>query len=599
MKRRVNKFFMVVASLLLLITMIGCSNPFYEGNSSKKSALENSNVISEAIIPSAINLTEMPDVLISVPMPRPLVNVSAYKSSGYVYSTRSDDRRKAYDKVLSALYAHSKDDYSTVDFAPDDLSLICAVDLSDCNITPDEAVYSVWDVFSDHMEFFYIEEVYTYADDTHRIIYIMTKDDYADFKDRDDVYTTMDEHVNNVLMLTADAKSDADKARIVAEYVKDRITYAEDSSGNAIVNMDTLNVSGALRDGWAVCGGYAKAYSFLAEQVGLDTIYVTGYASGGYHAWNYVDIDGKWYFVDTTWSDGEGYTQWVLLGDKTLNTHVPDYMDGSNEYSYSLPSLSKDDYVIKETIDDANSSEANDDYSDNDEIIDADNNPLDADEVNPPIQDTVTDEAPSPTPTPDIITPNPDITDTGTVDKSWSEWLDILPHYVSVNPKEYIVEEAAFYRYQYEDTRHTDHKSAKLEREGYSLIETNNDISSWSDYSTTKPSNSNGIEIESKVQIRKITREYTESSESSLNGWTLYDAYKTDGGWSNWSQTYPIGQNDIESREIDDIIIQLPRHTTSTLGMLLRAQTTSTIQARQQRQSATGVDLLRIKLQDG
>ncbi|WP_084127319.1 transglutaminase domain-containing protein [Demequina sp. NBRC 110054] len=63
----------------------------------------------------------------------------------------------------------------------------------------------------------------------------------------------------------------------------------------------------ALVEGRAVCNGYAQAFQLLADEVGLQSIIVTGEVSDGLtsggHAWNKVLIDGEWLVVDATWDD--------------------------------------------------------------------------------------------------------------------------------------------------------------------------------------------------------------------------------------------------------------------------------------------------------
>lgn len=52
------------------------------------------------------------------------------------------------------------------------------------------------------------------------------------------------------------------------------------------------------------CAGYAKAMQYLCDKAGIVSMVVTGETNKGQtHAWNVVDIDGKWYNLDATWDD--------------------------------------------------------------------------------------------------------------------------------------------------------------------------------------------------------------------------------------------------------------------------------------------------------
>lgn len=52
------------------------------------------------------------------------------------------------------------------------------------------------------------------------------------------------------------------------------------------------------------CAGYAKAMQYLCDKAGIVSMVITGETTSGQsHAWNVVDVNGKWYNLDTTWDD--------------------------------------------------------------------------------------------------------------------------------------------------------------------------------------------------------------------------------------------------------------------------------------------------------
>lgn len=63
---------------------------------------------------------------------------------------------------------------------------------------------------------------------------------------------------------------------------------------------------GVLLRGTGVCQSYALAYDLLLHEIGIETIYLSGTANGGGHAWNLVKLDGSWYHIDCTWDDPTG-----------------------------------------------------------------------------------------------------------------------------------------------------------------------------------------------------------------------------------------------------------------------------------------------------
>lgn len=72
-----------------------------------------------------------------------------------------------------------------------------------------------------------------------------------------------------------------------------------------------------------VCQGYALLMYKMLTEAGVPAHYVTGYA-GEAHAWNIVQINGTWYYLDATWDDPTGGRpilshDYFLIGSKTLS----------------------------------------------------------------------------------------------------------------------------------------------------------------------------------------------------------------------------------------------------------------------------------------
>ena len=56
----------------------------------------------------------------------------------------------------------------------------------------------------------------------------------------------------------------------------------------------------ALVNGRTVCAGYARAFQYIMQRLGIPCYYCTGYA-GESHAWNIVGMEDGYYNVDVTW----------------------------------------------------------------------------------------------------------------------------------------------------------------------------------------------------------------------------------------------------------------------------------------------------------
>lgn len=72
---------------------------------------------------------------------------------------------------------------------------------------------------------------------------------------------------------------------------------------NKFYSYDSFYLEGVLENGVAVCNGIAKSFVLLCAIEGITAVKVNGTVSSGAHAWNKVRVNGKWYIVDSTWSN--------------------------------------------------------------------------------------------------------------------------------------------------------------------------------------------------------------------------------------------------------------------------------------------------------
>lgn len=59
----------------------------------------------------------------------------------------------------------------------------------------------------------------------------------------------------------------------------------------------------ALTKRTTVCNGYAMLTYLMMSKAGIPSKIVDGNAGGASHAWNMVEVGGRWYNLDTTWDD--------------------------------------------------------------------------------------------------------------------------------------------------------------------------------------------------------------------------------------------------------------------------------------------------------
>lgn len=142
--------------------------------------------------------------------------------------------------------------------------------------------------------------------------------------------------------------------KLVHDYIISNTKYDQDMDNNNI-----YTAYGALKERIAVCEGYAKAFKYILDDLGIPCVIACGVArnSNGEtesHAWNYVKIDGGWYAVDCTWDDpviiGSGYIsqdvykRYFLKGSLDFfQDHAEDgrIVEGSN---FVYPTISEENY---------------------------------------------------------------------------------------------------------------------------------------------------------------------------------------------------------------------------------------------------------------
>lgn len=113
-------------------------------------------------------------------------------------------------------------------------------------------------------------------------------------------------------ILSKYASTPTEKARIAYTWIAHNINYnVQDYLSK---NFSSTTPEQTLQSRIAVCSGYSVLYQALTKAMGLKSVVIEGYAKGiGYglgditdvnHAWNAVQINSIWYFVDVTWGAG-------------------------------------------------------------------------------------------------------------------------------------------------------------------------------------------------------------------------------------------------------------------------------------------------------
>ena len=271
----------------------------------------------------------------------PIVNNSTYY---YFYDQLTPEMQSIYDAIyLVAMDPTTKDNIITLytdknpksnEFAMEYYSALLAIGYDHPElwwIYPWNGTYSV-DAFVGQPA------------NGHNTVYLQMNQTYDNFEKDVDAFNTA---VDRFLADIDTTKSDAEIALQVHDKLIKMAIY-----DNEVLNKNLNDfahtafgplVSNSRGDAnYCVCDGYSMAYEYLLGQLGIPATVVTGMAGDaaadggmGGHAWSIVQIDGKWFEIDTTWDDQTD------LQDMVKAQFAPD----SIEYQVYMEVTSDEDYM--------------------------------------------------------------------------------------------------------------------------------------------------------------------------------------------------------------------------------------------------------------
>lgn len=171
-------------------------------------------------------------------------------------------------------------------------------------------------VYNDHPELFWLDTAYTckYTREG-RCVEIDLKFNRT-ANDLNTSKASFNEQANSIIAGAQSIAGNYAREKYVHDRLIERISY----SGRAEMNQSAYS---ALVNGQTVCAGYARAFQYILQQLGIPCYYCTGYA-GESHAWNIVSLDDGYYNVDTTWDDSDNgkYAYFNKNDEDYSSTHL-------------------------------------------------------------------------------------------------------------------------------------------------------------------------------------------------------------------------------------------------------------------------------------
>lgn len=201
------------------------------------------------------------------------------KANSFYYDRLSNTDKRIYKSILDALLSCEK--------AAFDASCLDSLD----------RVFTC--VMNDHPEIFYVYG-YTctkeFLGDKLQQVYLegtknVEKDEIAKRK------STLEQKTNSILADLAGVTDPYEITKYIYKFIIDNTEYD-------LHAVDNQNICSVFLNGKSVCQGYAKAFQYLLQKMGIQAALVQGTVQdGGSHAWNIVQLDGEYYYVDVTWGD--------------------------------------------------------------------------------------------------------------------------------------------------------------------------------------------------------------------------------------------------------------------------------------------------------
>ena len=232
------------------------------------------------------------------------------------------------------------------------------------------AFQSAWNAFTyDYVDIFYIDSSKLVLTTNTTTIGELSINEVVLSKAENASYLTEDvgtsEEVKNRVKYLEDIRTkisaqlngytEYEKIKFLHNWMIDKFTYDQSNS-----NPNAYNVYGAFSTRSVVCEGYSRAFKYILDGLGIESVIVSGTATNSAgveepHMWNYVRINEKWYAIDVTWDDpiiADGgtlteemrYKHFLKGSNEFLTNHKENGSVTENSTQFIFPVLEKENY---------------------------------------------------------------------------------------------------------------------------------------------------------------------------------------------------------------------------------------------------------------
>lgn len=229
-----------------------------------------------ALILSLVFLTGCEDSLIEMGFSKPAEQVATYNKAEL-----SDD--DVYNGIVESLADMSMVSQHKKELKRDDVSGI------------------IEKIRLNHPEFFWIDGYTITTSGGKSEIKINIIDDYS-AEETEGMFKELVSYADALVNRIPHELDNYSKVVFVHDYIINNTTY-DTAGASSDKNGMWGTAYGCLVQGKAICQGYAQAFQYIMNRLGIECGVCRGNSTDGRHAWNYVNLDEKYYWIDVTWDD--------------------------------------------------------------------------------------------------------------------------------------------------------------------------------------------------------------------------------------------------------------------------------------------------------
>ncbi len=165
-----------------------------------------------------------------------------------------------------------------------------------------------------------------------------------------DTYNELIASLDNILAGVRTDWTDVEKALYLHDTIA--VDFDYDNAGLTTGNDKHYVYEFLTTNNEAVCDAYASLYSYLMNRLGIRCVKIA--STPNVHAWNAVEIDGAWYYVDITHDDSfHGYHPGMLSHEYFLNSETENVNTRNNAGSDTW-NASQWTLICKKSLQDTN-----------------------------------------------------------------------------------------------------------------------------------------------------------------------------------------------------------------------------------------------------